>query len=447
MTSLNNHFLQAAKYIDGLNQIDSIRVNGRVTQVVGLTVESQGPDVNIGECCLIYPSRNKKPLRAEVVGFRDHKVLLMPLGELESMGPGCDVVATGHPLTVKVGPELLGKVLNGLGEPLDGTSLPHQMSKFPTHRLPPNPLQRPRIQQPISLGIRAIDSLLTVGKGQRVGIFAGSGVGKSTLLGMIARNTSADVNVIALIGERGREVLEFLDKDLGEEGLKRSVVIVATSDQPALVRIKGAMIATSIAEYFRDRGLDVMLMMDSVTRFAMAQREVGLAVGEPPATKGYTPSVFAALPKLLERSGTSPSGSITAFYTVLVDGDDMNDPIADATRGILDGHIVLSRELSQKGHFPAIDVLSSVSRVMKEIIPAGHQRLAEEIKRLMAIYRESEDLINIGAYQNGTNPEIDRAIRYMADIRKFTGQKTDEKSTFELTQQEMLDKFKELISL
>lgn len=445
MKITNDHSLQAAKYVSRLQQMDPIRTHGRVTQVVGLTVESQGPDVNIGECCYIYPSRGKEPLKAEVVGFRDNKVLLMPLGELQSMGPGCDVAATGAPLSVKVGPELLGKVLNGLGETMDGAPLPSHMAKYPTHQLPPNPLLRPRIQHPISVGVKAIDALLTVGKGQRIGIFAGSGVGKSTLLGMIARNTSADVNVIALIGERGREVMEFLEKDLGEEGLKRSVVVVATSDQPALLRIKGAMIATTIAEYFRDRGLNVMLMMDSVTRFAMAQREVGLAVGEPPASKGYTPSVFATLPKLLERSGTGPKGSITAFYTVLVDGDDMNEPIADTTRGILDGHIVLSRELSQKGHFPSIDVLSSVSRVMNGIVPADHQWMAEEIKRLLAIYREAEDLINIGAYQSGANAGIDKAIRYMDSIRKFTQQKVDEISSFEMTQEEMFLKFKELL--
>jgi flagellum-specific ATP synthase len=437
--------LNSTKYINRLQQMDPIRTNGRVTQVVGLTVESQGPDVNIGECCYIYPSRGKEPLKAEVVGFRGNKVLLMPLGELESMGPGCDVVATGTPLSVKVGPELLGKVLNGLGEMLDGSLLPPHMAKYPTYQLPPNPLLRPRIQRPLSVGVRAIDSLLSVGKGQRVGIFAGSGVGKSTLLGMIARNTSADVNVIALIGERGREVMEFLEKDLGEEGLKRSVVIVATSDQPALLRIKGAMIATTIAEYFRDRGLDVMLMMDSVTRFAMAQREVGLAVGEPPATKGYTPSVFATLPKLLERSGTGPKGSITAFYTVLVDGDDMNEPIADTTRGILDGHIVLSRELSQKGHFPSIDILASVSRVMKGIVSPDHQSIAEEIKRLLAVYREAEDLINIGAYQSGANAAIDKAIRYFDLIKEFTQQKVEEISTYEMTQEEMFLKFKELL--
>lgn len=416
-----------SRYTEQLRSIDPVRVNGKVTQVIGLTVESEGPDASVGEVCLIYPAKSAKPIKAEVVGFRDNKVILMPLGDLQSIGPGCDVVGTGKPLTVQVGSELLGKVLDGLGQPLDGSFIPKRMPHYSTNNLPGNPLMRPRVQEPLSIGVRAIDGLLTVGRGQRVGIFAGSGVGKSTLLGMIARNTSADVNVIALIGERGREVLEFMEKDLGPEGLARSVVIVATSDQPALIRMKGALIATSIAEYFRDRGLNVMLMMDSVTRYAMALREVGLAIGEPPATRGYTPSVFAALPKLLERAGTGPSGSITAFYTVLVDGDDMNEPIADAVRGILDGHIVLSRAIAHKGHYPAIDILQSVSRVMKEIVTEEHQDAANELKRLLAVYRDSEDLINIGAYQSGSNEEIDRAIEYIDQINRFTRQKTTEK--------------------
>jgi len=316
-----------------------------------------------------------------------------------------------------------------------------RMAHYSTHNVPSNPLFRPRVTEPLGIGVRAIDGLLTVGRGQRVGIFAGSGVGKSTLLGMVARNTSADVNVIALIGERGREVLEFIERDLGPEGLARSVVVVATSDQPALIRIKGALIATTIAEYFRDRGLDVMLMMDSVTRFAMAQREVGLAIGEPPATRGYTPSVFAMLPKLLERSGTGKTGSITAFYTVLVDGDDMNEPIADAVRGILDGHIVLSRSLANKGHYPAIDILASVSRVMNDIVPAEQLEAANQFKRLLSIYRDSEDLINIGAYQRGSNAEIDRAIEYYDRIRSYATQRTDEKVSFEESQQRLLSEF------
>ncbi|BFT73074.1 MULTISPECIES: flagellar protein export ATPase FliI [Paenibacillus] len=429
------------KYKEHLHAIDPIRVNGKVTQVIGLTVESEGPDVSIGDLCYIYPHKSNKPLKAEVVGFRSNKVVLMPLGDLDSIGPGCDVVGTGKPLTVQVGHELLGKVLDGLGQPLDGSFLPSRMAQYSTNNAPGNPLTRPRVLNPISVGVRCIDGLLTIGKGQRVGIFAGSGVGKSTLMGMIARNTSADVNVIALIGERGREVLDFIERDLGPEGLARSVVIVATSDQPALIRIKGAMIATSIAEYFRDRGLNVMMMMDSVTRFAMAQREVGLAVGEPPATRGYTPSVFAMLPRLLERSGTGPKGSITAFYTVLVDGDDMNEPIADAVRGILDGHIVLNRSIANKGHYPAIDVLSSVSRVMKEIVPSEHMEAADHLKRLLSIYKDSEDLINIGAYQKGSNPNIDVAMDHIEAIWDFTKQKTSEKLTYEEAQERLIHEF------
>lgn len=432
---------QASRYIEHLRHIDPVLVNGKVTQVIGLTVESEGPDASVGDVCYIYPYKSTKPLKAEVVGFRDNKVILMPLGDLHSVGPGCEVVGTGKPLSVQVGYELLGKVLDGLGQPLDGSFLPSRMTHYSTHNTPSNPLKRPRVLEPISVGIRAIDGLLTVGNGQRVGIFAGSGVGKSTLLGMIARNTAADVNVIALIGERGREVLDFIERDLGPEGLARSVVVVATSDQPALIRIKGALIATSIAEFFRDRGLNVMLMMDSVTRFAMAQREVGLAVGEPPATRGYTPSVFAMLPKLLERSGTSPKGSITAFYTVLVDGDDMNEPIADAVRGILDGHIVLNRNLAHKGHFPAIDILASVSRVMKEIVPPEHQEAAQFLNQLLSIYKDSEDLINIGAYQRGSNPEIDMSLKYIQAINEFTRQKVNEKVTFTQVQERLLSEF------
>jgi flagellum-specific ATP synthase len=433
--------LDPAPYLEALRSVDPVRMNGKVTQVIGLTVESEGPDASVGDVCLIYPAKSGKPIRAEVVGFRNNRVLLMPLGELHAVAPGCDVVSTGKPLTVQVGSELLGKVLDGLGQPLDGSRLPSRMPHYSTHNVPQNPLLRPRVTEPLGIGVRAIDGLLTVGRGQRIGIFAGSGVGKSTLLGMVARNTSADVNVIALIGERGREVLEFIERDLGPEGLARSVVVVATSDQPALIRIKGALIATTIAEYFRDRGLDVMLMMDSVTRFAMAQREVGLAIGEPPATRGYTPSVFAMLPKLLERSGTGKTGSITAFYTVLVDGDDMNEPIADAVRGILDGHIVLSRSLANKGHYPAIDVLASVSRVMNDIVPPKQLEAANEFKRLLSIYRDSEDLINIGAYQRGSNAEIDRAIEYYDRIRSYSMQRTDEKVSFEESQERLIREF------
>lgn len=436
-----NSTLDISKYLEQLRHIDPVRVNGKVTQVIGLTVESEGPDASIGDVCCIYPYKSTEPIKAEVVGFRNNKVILMPLGELHSIGPGCDVVGTGKPLTVQVGHELLGKVLDGLGQPLDGSLLPSRMTHYSTNRSVNNPLKRPRVQEPISVGVRCIDGLLTLGKGQRVGIFAGSGVGKSTLMGMIARNTSADVNVIGLIGERGREVLDFIERDLGPEGLERSVVIVATSDQPALIRMKGALIATTIAEYFRDRGLNVMLMMDSVTRYATALREVGLAIGEPPATRGYTPSVFANLPKLLERAGTGPKGSITAFYTVLVDGDDMNEPIADTVRGILDGHIVLDRNLAHKGHYPAINVLASVSRCMKEIVPDEQTDAANRLKRLLSVYKDSEDLINIGAYQRGSNPEIDTSLEYIQTIWNYLQQKTSEKVGYKEALDQLLEQF------
>jgi len=385
-------------------------MNGRVTQVIGLIIEAQGPAVNLGELCYIHSKEGGQPLKAEVVGFKDDRILLMPLGEMRGIGPGCEVVASGHSLTVHVGEQLLGKVLDGLGNSLDGSSSFSLMNEYPVNSMPPNPLTRKRINEYLEVGVKAIDGILTCGKGQRIGIMAGSGVGKSTLLGMIARNTKADINVIALIGERGREVRDFIERDLGEEGLKRSVVVVATSDQPALIRVKGAMVATAVAEYFRDQGKDVMLMMDSVTRFAMAQREIGLAIGEPPTTRGYTPSVFAILPKLLERSGTSEKGTITALYTVLVEGDDMNEPVTDAVRGILDGHIVLSRQLASQNHYPAIDILSSVSRVMIEIVDKEHREAASSLRNILATYKEAEDLVNIGAYVAGSNPRIDYAL-------------------------------------
>lgn len=425
--------LSADKYIKLIRSTDPVRVNGKIRQIIGLTIESEGPDVRIGELCSIYPSQSETPIQAEVVGIRENKVLLMPLGEVRAIGPGCDVVASGKPMTVKVGSQLLGRVLDGLGQPIDGKPLPAGLDEVPTHAAPPNPLSRPRIISPLGVGVRTIDGLLTMGKGQRMGIFAGSGVGKSTLLGMISRNTTADVNVIALIGERGREVLDFLEQNLGEEGLKKSVVIVATSDQPALIRIKGAMTATSIAEYFRDQGKNVLLVMDSVTRFAMAQREVGLAIGEPPTTKGYTPSVFAMLPQLLERAGTGKKGSISAIYTVLVDGDDMNEPIADAVRGILDGHIVLDRGIGAKGIFPAIDVLNSTSRVMNEVTSNEHQTAAVNFRRLLSTYTEAEDLINIGAYKKGSNRDIDLAVRLKPQLDQFLQQGIYEVSRLEDT--------------
>ncbi|WP_026476000.1 flagellar protein export ATPase FliI [Alkaliphilus transvaalensis] len=421
------------KYNESLLEADLIKYTGRVSQVIGLTIESKGPAVKMGEVCIIYTLKGTTPVLAEVVGFKEKNVLLMPLGEMEGIGPGSKVEATGTSLEVKVGEALLGRVLDGLGNPIDGKGTITTNKTYPVMGLPPNPLARTKIREPLSLGVRSIDGLLTCGNGQRIGIFAGSGVGKSTLLGMIARNTQADVNVIALIGERGREVGEFIDNDLQEEGLRRSVVIVATSDQPPLVRMKGALLATSIAEYFRDQGKNVMLLMDSLTRFSMAQREVGLAIGEPPVTKGYTPSVFAILPRLLERSGTSDKGSITGLYTVLVDGDDMNEPIADAVRGILDGHIVLSRKIANKNHYPAIDILASISRVMANIVEEEHQLIANRIKELMSIYRESEDLINIGAYVRGTNPKLDYAISQIEKINSFLKQRTHEKTSFETT--------------
>lgn len=416
-----------------LAQVTPIKLHGQVTQVVGLTVEVQGINAGIGEVCSIKVDGEEQPVYAEVVGFKDSKTLLMPLGELRGVYPGCAVLPTGKAFAVRVGKHLLGQVLDGLGNSITGEVAPETGELFPVHNQPPNPLKRKRISSVLPTGVKAIDGLLTCGCGQRIGIFAGSGVGKSTLLGMIAKHCSADVNVIGLIGERGREVLDFIESDLGPEGLAKSVVVAATSDQPALVRLKGAYVATAIAEYFRNQGQDVMLLMDSVTRFAMAQREVGLAVGEPPATRGYTPSVFALLPKLLERSGMGPQGSITAFYTVLVDGDDMNEPIADAVRGILDGHIVLSRQLAARNHYPAIDVLNSVSRVMPDIAEDKHVQSAGQLRDLLATYRESEDLINIGAYVSGSNPKIDLAIAKNEHITDFLTQKPDEYSQYSET--------------
>ncbi|HHW07801.1 MAG TPA: flagellar protein export ATPase FliI [Clostridia bacterium] len=429
-----------AKYKARLENINSIRVSGKVLEVIGLIVEVSGLSASIGEICQIVVSQDKVT-PAEVVGFRQNRTLLMPLGTLDGVAPGCEVRATGRTHQVKVGSGILGRVLDGLGYPLGEQKLDYPGRWMPVTNSPPNPMKRKRISEVLVTGVKAIDALLTCGQGQRLGIFAGSGVGKSTLLGMIARRSNADVNVIALIGERGREVLDFLEKDLGNEGLARSVVVAATSDQPALVRIKGAFVATAIAEYFRDQGKKVMLMMDSVTRFAMAQREVGLAIGEPPATKGYTPSVFALLPKLLERSGNSEKGSITALYTVLVDADDMNEPIADAVRGILDGHIVLSRDLAARNHYPAIDIGHSVSRLMTEITDSEHQSLAQRLREVMATYQKMEDLINIGAYQKGSNPEVDEAIKLYPKIVSFLRQDVDEHFSFADTLRQLREIF------
>lgn len=406
-TDISIDFDKINKKIENLELTIS---EGRVKKIIGLTVEVEGIKAFVGELCVIYNQVNK-PVNCEVVGFKDKEVILMALGELTLIAPGCKVISKGIPLSVMCSDNLLGKVLDGLGNPIDNSDAVLG-DRYNLNNEPPDPMKRKKIRNIMETGVRAIDAFTTCGEGQRIGIFAGSGVGKSTTLGMIARNAKADVNVIALIGERGREVLDFIDKDLGEEGMKKSVVVCATSDKAPLVRLKGALTATAIAEYFRDQGKKVILMMDSVTRFAMAQREVGIAIGEPPAQKGYTPSVFAILPKLMERTGTSDKGSITAFYTVLVDGDDFNEPIADTTRGILDGHIVLSRDLANKNHYPSIDVLNSLSRLMNEIASKEDIKIASFARDMLAEYREAEDLINIGAYASGTNKKIDEAIYY-----------------------------------
>ena len=395
---------------------------GKVAKVVGLTIESVGPKARLGDLCRIYPGEDQKEhVIAEVVGFHDSKLILMPVDSVEGVGVGCVVENTGHPLSVLVSDELLGHTLDGIGRLSDCEKEVHG-EYYPLEQAPPDPMDREIISEVLPLGVKAVDGLITVGKGQRIGVFAGSGVGKSTLLGMFARNTKADVNVIALIGERGREVREFM---------KRSIVVVATSDKPALIRNKCAKTATAVAEYFRDQGKDVLLMMDSMTRFSQAQREIGLASGEPPVTRGYPPSVYSEMPKLLERAGTYDKGSITGLYTVLVDGDDFNEPITDTARGILDGHIMLDRKLGHKNHYPAIDILQSISRVMNSIVTKEHKALAGKLKNVLATYNEAEDLINIGAYKNGSNPDIDYAIRKIKDVNAFLCQGTDEKFTFD----------------
>lgn len=430
------------KAINLVENCTTIKASGKVVRVVGLTIESEGPMVHLGEHCFIKVLSTNTKIDAEVVGFNNDRVLLMPLGEMKGIGHGCEVIPSGRRLSIPVGESLLGRVLDGLGNPLDKKG-PIEMEKYVTiDNEAPDPLDRKNIREILNVGVKSIDSCLTVGKGQRVGIFAGSGVGKSTLLGMISRNSSAQINVIGLIGERGREVNEFLENDLGEEGMRNTVVVVATSDKPALVRLKGASVATAIAEYFRDKGYSVMLMMDSLTRYAMAQREIGLAVGEPPATRGYTPSVFAELPKLLERTGTSSKGSITGLYTVLVDGDDMNEPIADAVRGILDGHIVLSRELATKNHYPAVDVLQSISRVMPNIVSEEHLFFSRKIREVLAIYKEAEDLINIGAYKEGSNSKIDYSISKIKEVEDLLKQDMNEVSNLNSTFESMVEIFR-----
>lgn len=404
---------------------------GKIVNVVGLSIESAGPDAKVGDICRVYKKgRDGDFITAEVVGFKDGYTILMPYEVTDGIGAGCVVENQGYPLTVKVGPQLLGQTLDGLGRMEDMTLL-EGAQEYPVEAPPPDPMKREIIDEVLPLGVKAVDGLITVGKGQRIGIFAGSGVGKSTLMGMFARNTKADINVIALIGERGREVREFIERDLGEEGMRRSVVVVATSDKPALERNKAAKTATAIAEYFRDKGKDVLLMMDSLTRFSMAQREIGLASGEPPVTRGYPPSVYSEMPKLLERAGRSEKGSITGLYTVLVDGDDFNEPITDTARSILDGHIILDRKLAHKNHYPAIDILQSISRCMSQIAQKDHKQVAGQLKNVMATYSEAEDLINIGAYKKGSNPGIDFAIEKIEAVNDYLMQQTDEKFDFE----------------
>ncbi|MBX2861836.1 MAG: FliI/YscN family ATPase [Vampirovibrio sp.] len=424
---------------DMLEKTSSYQEVGLVEKVIGLIIEAKGPHARMGDLCKIYTENPHTPvLLAEVVGFRDGRVLMMPLGEMEDLSPGCKVMNTDESFKVNVGPELLGRVLDGLGNPIDDRFPISSGMRFHTHAHAPHPLKRKEIDAPIVLGIKAIDGFTTVGTGQRIGIFSGSGVGKSTTLGMIARNTEADMSVIALIGERGREVRDFLDNALGEEGMRRSVVIVATSEQPAMTKIKAAMVATTIAEYFRKSGKNVLLMMDSLTRVAMALREVGLAVGEPPASRGYTPSVFAFMPKLLERTGTSDTGSITGLYTVLVESDDFNEPVSDMVRGLLDGHIILSRELAEQNHFPAVDVLASVSRLMISIATPEHIAAAGKIRDMLAVYKKSEDLVNIGAYVPGTNPKLDKALHLKDQIDQLLRQGVSDSPSFEETVQGLL---------
>jgi len=420
------------KFHSCLSATCAIQASGKVTNVVGLVIEAQGPVSRLGTVCDIYTKGHAHKITAEVLGFRDNKVMMMPLEEIRGIGPGCPIVARQQRAAIPVGAGLLGRIIDGLGNPIDNKGRISAECEYPLYGTPINPLSRKRISQPLDLGIRAINGLLTVGCGQRMGIFAGSGVGKSVLLGMIARKTAADVNVIALIGERGREVNEFIEKELGQEGLKRSVIVVATSDHLPLIRVRGAFIATAIAEFFRDQGRHVNLMMDSVTRFAMAQREIGLALGEPPTTKGYPPSVFTLLPKLCERAGTSADrGTITGLYTVLVEGDDTNEPIADALRSILDGHINLTRDLANQNHYPAIDVLSSISRVMDDIVDSEQRKNANKLKETLSAYRKAEDLINIGAYIAGSNPKIDYAIKMIDSINCYLKQDIDATTNFE----------------
>ncbi len=435
---MENNNLDLARFRNTISQLNPLAITGRVVQVVGLTVETMGLNCQIGEICEIQTS-HKTPLMAEAIGFRNNRMLLMPLGSMEGIQPDSTVRSVSQVFKAPVGRSLIGRVLDGLGEPIDGKGPLKMASRASTNQTPPHPLQRSTIEEPLVTGVRVIDGMLTCGKGQRMGIFAGSGVGKSTLLGSIARNSESDISVIALIGERGREVREFLERDLGPDGLARSVIVVSTSDQPALMRLKAASVAMTIAEYFRDEGMDVMFMMDSVTRFAMAQREIGLSIGEPPASKGYTPSVFAMLPRLLERAGKGETGSITGFFTVLVEGDDFNEPICDAVRGILDGHIILSRTLAARNHYPAIDVLNSVSRVMPALTTKEHLKLAAFARRNLAVFEKVRDLVNIGAYVKGSDPEVDTALLVMPQLNNFLQQDRSDVSSFSNTLQSLTE--------
>jgi flagellum-specific ATP synthase len=419
------------KYTRSIQNAVTLRQQGKVTQVIGLVITSIGPAASVGELCRIHPREGGKPVLAEVVGFRDNLALLMPLGDMSGINPGSIVESTGESFKIDTGSALLGRIVNGLGQPIDGKGPLECDDRSNVYAASPPPLKRIRITEPMITGIRSLDTFTTCGKGQRLGIFAGSGVGKSVMMGMIAKHSRADVNVIGLIGERGREVRDFIERDLGEEGLKRSVVVTVTSDEPALIKVKGALVATTIAEYFRNNGKDVILMVDSVTRIAMALREIGLAVGEPPATKGYTPSVFAFLPKFLERPGLTATGSVTGIYTVLVEGDDFNEPVSDAVRSILDGHVTLSRRLANRNHYPAVDVLDSVSRVMPEVISNEHRIAAGRVRELLAAYRESEDLITIGAYVKGADRVTDEAISKLDDVNDFLRQDMEECAEFE----------------
>ncbi len=429
----------AERYLPCLERCDPLLNLGRVNQVVGLVTEARGIVLPVGSGVFLHP-REQEPILGEVVGFKGQAMLIMPYSDTRGLEPGCPVSPAGSESQVKVGSGLLGRVIDGLGRPLDGGPEPEYQALYPLYNDPPPAVSRRRITEPVDVGVRVLNALLTLGKGQRIGIFAGSGVGKSTLMGMIARHTAADVSVIGLIGERGREVREFIENDLGPEGMKRSVVVVATSDQPALVRMRAAYLTHSVAEFFRDQGQDVVLMMDSVTRFALAAREVGLSVGEPPTTKGYTPSVFAQLPRLLERAGTSQGeGSITGVYSVLVEGDDVTEPVADAMRSILDGHVVLTRELADRGHFPAVELMGSVSRLMPQVNPPEVLQAARELLELVAAYRRNEDLINIGAYREGANPTIDRAVRLMDRINAFLRQPMDVGVDLETSRRELLE--------